>query len=127
MIDDQATILYDSVTEFDGYIQDRDIIYTVSELGSSVEIKHQDNTYELNADSATQIVDELVVVSLNESYGVFNLDGEMIVPLNYSYTILSHDGYIIVIDENVLFGVYTADGTKLFDCIYLELNINLNP
>lgn len=127
IVDAKANVLHESDEGVDDYVQDRSKLYLVEALVGEVRVTDQDDSYELTGDAVEQIVNSLAVMERDGQYGAVNFDGELIVPFDYNGAVLSHDGFLIVHDEEGMIGLFTTDGTMIFDCIYEDANLSLNP
>ena len=56
-------------------------------------------------------------------YGLYNENGELIVPVKFIGGVFVRDTFIIVKDQNNLYGAYLYDGKQVFDCEYDTIEV----
>lgn len=127
IVDAKGNVLHETDEGVDDYVQDGDVLYLVESHEAKVTLKSQDASYEITGTDVEQVSGTLAVMKQGEQYGVVNFDDEIIVPFDYDGALVSHDGFILVLDSEEMIGLYKMDGTKVFDCIYEEMNLSLNP
>jgi len=127
VINQYGQVLHDDSEVVDDYfiVDEKTAIIVRDEAELTILFDGASFTFE--GDYIYDMTEDFVAIERGGVVGVVDYDGDEIIPFEYYGIGISEDGFMIIMDEDYRFGLATHKGDIIFEPLYDDANISLNP